>query len=83
MTNTESLVSVLAHHRVCAPSATEQTATDDARAMGILWACLGCGSVGCAPVGMTTEQYAASDYIRDLIHEWAECCPHAESVVFA
>lgn len=83
MTNTESLVSVLAHHSVCLPSDTEDQATDAARDLGLLWACLGCGSVASAPAGMTTEQYVTSDYLRELIHEWAECCPHAESVVFA
>ena len=78
--NTET--TVLAHHGIVA--AGGQNLADAARDAGLLWACLGCGSVAGAEPGLTTEAYyAASDPgARDLVREWAECCPDADSIVY-
>lgn len=78
--NTE--VSVLAHHGIVA--ADGQNLADVARDNGVLWACLGCGSISGAPQGMTTEDYLAANpwLTPDLRDEWAECCPDADSIVY-
>lgn len=66
--NTE--VSVLAHHGIVA--AGGQNLTDAARDAGLIYACLGCGSVG----GIDPERgEAARTLTRDYAPEGAwECC---------
>lgn len=78
--NTET--TVLAHHGIAA--AGGQNLTDVARDHGILWACLGCGSVAGAAPGLSTEDWhaASGPDSRDLVAEWAECCPDADSIIY-
>lgn len=73
-TNTEA--SVLHHHGI---EGEGQTLVDNAREAGLIWACLGCGSVGginpTAPLGNHPTFEAARAATRDWAPEgtW-ECC---------
>ncbi len=79
MTSTTSLVSVLAHHCITLPTSTPDTATDDAREAGLIYACLGCGSVG----GIDpTEGEAARVATRDALDHDMLCCEDETQVVF-
>lgn len=44
--NTRTLMQVLTHHGITSATDSEDTATDNAREAGLIYACLGCGSVG-------------------------------------
>jgi hypothetical protein len=78
--NTET--TVLAHHGIVAGAG--QNLADVARDHGVIYACLGCGSILTAPEGMTTEGYRAANpwFSRDLQAEWAECCADEDSVIY-
>ena len=78
-TTNATLVSTLAHHGICLPSDSDDTATDNAREAGLIYACLGCGTVG----GIDpTQGEAARVATRDALDHDELCCEDASQVVF-
>lgn len=78
MTNT--IENVLGHHYPALVGKTGDTLTDDARALGVIWACLGCGSVGGTdPAHGEAARVRTRDHINFDV--W-ECCPDADTIVF-
>ena len=84
MTTTKNTpATVLAHHGIVAVG--QNSLEDAARDHGILWACMGCGSVTGAQPGLTTEDWhaASGPDSREMVAEWAEgCCPDADCILF-
>lgn len=75
----------LIHHGVGIAGMTTEQMTEAARDHGILWLCLGCGSVCAVPAGMTTTEWKDENsewFDSDLHAEWAECCPNSNSILY-
>lgn len=75
--NTET--TVLAHHGIVA--AGGQNLTDEARAAGLIYACLGCGSVGGTD---PSDGEAARVSTRDAIDpdSFGDCCPDDDTIIY-
>lgn len=79
-----TLTNVLHHHGIMGEG---DTLTDNAREAGIIYACLGCGSIGgIDPMTVApTEVEAARQGTRDCI-DWdapeSVCCPGSDRVLF-
>lgn len=91
MTNTENTTaSVLAHHGIDVVGKTDESIVDDARAAGLIYACLGCGSVGGidpdAPLGdypnVEAARAATKGAILAVDDEAFDCCPDADTILF-
>lgn len=82
--NTET--AVLAHHGIVATPG--QNLPDLARAAGLIYACLGCGSVGGinpdAPLGEHASVEAARVATRDSIgmEQFEDCCPDDDCIIY-
>lgn len=79
--------SVLAHHGIAPLTMTDDQRTDAARAAGLIFACLGCGTVqGINPADLQGHADTESARIatRDYLHgqDAIECCPDADSIVY-
>lgn len=87
MTNTDlTLTEVLSNH-FAVGGKTDETIADDARALGLIFACLGCGSVGGinpdAPLGEHASVEAARVATRDHINPRDfECCGDNTTILF-
>lgn len=78
MTNTENLRTVLAHH-IEVVGISENAVNDSARDAGLVWACLGCGSVGgINPADGEAARIRTRDQFGDTSY-W-ECC--GDTVIF-
>jgi hypothetical protein len=80
MASNYALAEVLLHHGVITDATPEASVTDEARAAGLIHACLGCGSVAAIN---PADGEAARVRTRDHI-DWDayDCCPDADSVLF-
>lgn len=78
MTNTDlTLANVLAHHGFEVVGKSDDTLTDDAREAGLIYACLGCGSIGGVEAG-TPE----ADRVRTRDAFDFECCADNTTILF-
>lgn len=88
MTNTDmNLNDVLAHHGYDVLGKSEDAVTDDMRAAGLIYACLGCGSVGGidpANLGGHPDVETARRATRDHIDPdaFGDCCPDNTTIIF-
>lgn len=73
-TNTYTEQEVLAHHGIAGVGGT---LIDNAREAGLIYACLGCGSVGGTD---PAEGEAARVRTRDAV-EW-DCCPDSDLIIY-
>jgi len=86
MTTTKNdLSSVLAHHGFDVLGKSDETVIDDMRAVGMIYACLGCGSVG----QMRDDQWQAAGYasmeearVATRDNYDFECCSDSETILF-
>ena len=76
MSNAHNIENVLHHHGIMGEG---DTLTDNAREAGIIYACLGCGSVGGVPEG-TPE--AARIATRECVDRDMWCCEDATQVIY-
>lgn len=71
-----NLESVLHHHGITGEG---DTLTDNAREAGIIYACLGCGSVGGVPASAGED---ARQTTRDSLDWDYLCCEDADQVIY-
>ena len=74
MTNTYTAEAALHHHGI---KGEGNSLTDNAREAGVIYVCLGCGSIGTVPEGTPEAHRIAT---RDAF-EW-DCCEDADTILY-